>query len=855
MTRRLVSAAAALGALVAVAAPTAGAQVAPDVDRANATAAPGPATDRVIVQWAPRTRAADRAATRADADVTAERRLGDRDFQLVDLRPGQTAADAIAELEADPAVVAAARDGYDAPHAVPNDPLLDELWGLRNLGGPVGVLGFANPLAGADIDAPGAWIRTAGTPSTTVAILDSGYRFEHPDLAGVVWTNPDDPANGDDDDSNGLVDDTHGADFVGPNASSPTTDGDPTDDDLIDGGHGVHTAGTVGAAGGNGVGITGVAQDVRLMPLRVCSRTSSGVSCPQSSQIEAINYAGSHGARVANISLGGRTFNRLRANAFAANPGTLYVISAGNAAVDNDVDEHYPCSTDPTTDANPPNPNAVDNVICVAATDQADGLASFSNWGSTTVDLGAPGADVLSAVSASRIWSDDFEADDFASAWTGSGWGRTAEAPLTSFGINDSPGAAPAPSTLAEALSPPVAIPADVGGCRLHGRRHVSRGGGEFTYRVLSDGTDVYTSASIADTPGGMHSFQTQGIEDVQGTSLRVQLRYSGGSSPTASDGVWLDRLYISCVADVGQAVGYDYASGTSMAAPHVAGAAALAFSLDPGATVTEVRNALLASVDLVPSLAGKTVTGGRLDVSKTIDRFDVVAPAPPALAVSPVGPADDNTPTISGSAEERSTVAVHANGGCAGAPLATVGAGALAAGVAVTVADDSTTAFSATATDTAGNRSTCSGAVTYVERTTVTVPASPGPVAPAPAAPRSPARAICTVPKLKGKKLGAAKRRLRAASCGIGKVVKPKVGRAGRRKAKGRKGKKGKGKVKRARLVVRTTRPAAGQTRPAGTKVRIVMRKAPAAGKRGAKKRGAKRRGAKRPGSKRRGS
>ena len=227
---------------------------------------------------------------------------------------------------------AASRDGYSSLDSVPNDPMFGELWGLSNSGG--GIDGFSGAVAGADVNAPLAWDRTTGSPSTVIADLDSGYRFDSPDLGPVAWTNPGEIAgNSIDDDGNGFVDDVHGYDFVGASADAPSSDSDPTDDNLISGGHGVHTAGTMGAAGNNGVGITGVAQNVRIMPLRVCANSAANedeTRCPFSSQIAAINYAGAMGARAANMSLGGTTFNAPERDAIAANPQTLFVISAGN---------------------------------------------------------------------------------------------------------------------------------------------------------------------------------------------------------------------------------------------------------------------------------------------------------------------------------------------------------------------------------------------------------------------------------------------------------------------------------------------------------------------------------------------
>lgn len=131
--------------------------------------------DDVIVQWAPGADRGDRVEARENADVDFQRNLGNREFQLVEVEPGQTPSEAVAELEADPAVVLAERDGYNAPDALPNDPLFNQLWGLSNLG--LGINGFSGAIAGDDISAIPAWDRTAGSPSVVIADIDSGYRF------------------------------------------------------------------------------------------------------------------------------------------------------------------------------------------------------------------------------------------------------------------------------------------------------------------------------------------------------------------------------------------------------------------------------------------------------------------------------------------------------------------------------------------------------------------------------------------------------------------------------------------------------------------------------------------------------
>lgn len=584
----------------------------------------------LIVQWAGNADHGDKVDAREDAEVDFNSDLGNGDYQSVTVEPGQSTHDALASLNTDPAVTVAERDSYSAPAAIPNDPLFGELWGLENLG--TGVGGFGGAVAGDDISAVEAWNRTIGLPSVVVADVDSGYRFEHPDLANVAWSNPGEIANGKDDDGNGIVDDLHGADFVGSDGEHPVQDGDPTDDDLISGGHGVHTAGTIGAQGNNGVGISGVARNVRLMPLRVCSRFPEleDSRCPISAQIAAINYAAAKGARIVNMSLSGNFFSQAEANAIAGHPGLLFVIAAGNDGGDNDGGEpaplghHYPCDYQSQTDASPPVIGAIDNVICVAATNQADELASFSDWGATSVDLGAPGTEILSTYPFLTPLDDNF-ADEaaFAADWPASsadgGFERTNEAPLTSYGMTDRIGE-PIANQVRETTSPPVTIPPNVG-CKLNQTRFVSLAEGDsYRYSVLLNGIEKVASQPGATGPKLERRFLELPAAFEAGGSVQVRFRFTTGSAPSPESGVWLDDVSIGCVQGIGQASGYGFLQGTSMAAPQVSGAAALLFSLKPSATVSEVRGALLSSVDPVPSLEGKTTSGGRLDVAAALE-------------------------------------------------------------------------------------------------------------------------------------------------------------------------------------------------------------------------------------------
>lgn len=264
--------------------------------------------------------------------------------------------------------------------ATPNDTFYSLLWGMNNTGQTVNNdRGTAN----ADIDANLAWDVWTGSSSFVVGMADSGILRTHQDLAANIWTNPGEIAgNGIDDDRNGYIDDTWGWDFY-------NNDNNPTDDN----GHGSHTAGTVGAAGNNGVGVTGVCWNVKLAGLKIGSASGS---ISVSAAVSAINYCVGKGIRLSNHSWGGGASNTSLSNAItnARNAGHLLVCAAGNGGADgrgdnNDSIPSYPASY------------TQDNIISVAAIDNDNRLATFSNFGATSVDLAAPGVTIASTSNSS----------------------------------------------------------------------------------------------------------------------------------------------------------------------------------------------------------------------------------------------------------------------------------------------------------------------------------------------------------------------------------------------------------------------------------------------------------------------
>jgi hypothetical protein len=245
----------------------------------------------------------------------------------------------------------------------PNDPryIDGSLWGLNNPATP-----------DADIAAAEAWEIRTDAAEVVVGIVDSGLRLSHQDLAANLWVNPAETPDGTDSDGNGFIDDLHGINAI-------LLNGDPSDDQ----GHGSHVAGTIGAVGDNGIGVTGVAWNVRLMGLKFLSSSGGGAA---SDAILCIEYGIDHGADILNNSWGGTVYSAALHEAVAAarDAGVLFVAAAGNSATDNDNLAIFPALL------------PVDNVIAVASTDRTDALSAFSNYGQGSVDIAAPGNEILS---------------------------------------------------------------------------------------------------------------------------------------------------------------------------------------------------------------------------------------------------------------------------------------------------------------------------------------------------------------------------------------------------------------------------------------------------------------------------
>ena len=374
------------------------------------------------------------------------RQAGDNEGVTV-LRTGLGVPDAVRMMLASGTVEYAEPNWIYTHQATSNDPYVTNgsLWGMTGSFG-----------SGASV----AWTNNkTNCGSVYVGIIDEGYMFTHEDIAANAGTNPGEIAgNGTDDDGNGLIDDVNGWDFDGNN----NTVFDGTGDD-----HGTHVAGTIGGVGGNGKGVAGVCWSVKLLDAKFLGSRGGTTA----NAIKAVDYFTTLKTRATNPvaivatnnSWGGGGFSQALKDAIdrANAADILFVAAAGNSGTNNDATASYPSNYDSP------------NVIAVAAIDANGNLASFSQYGATTVDLGAPGV---------GIWS---------SVPTASGAGKRAS--------------------------------------------------------IVS---------------------------------------------------------------------GYASYNGTSMATPHVTGATARYKALYPSATAAQIKAAILGSVIATPSLAGKTLTGGRLNVS-----------------------------------------------------------------------------------------------------------------------------------------------------------------------------------------------------------------------------------------------
>ncbi len=459
-------------------------------------------------------------------------------------------------------------------------------------------------ITGADIGMAQVWDRFDGADTLVIAVLDAGFDFLHPELQGR-WAVNEAEANGlpgVDDDGNGFVDDIRGWDFV-------DDDNDPQDYN----GHGTMTTGVIAAGFDNGIGIPGMLPRVRILPVRALSTAGFGSTAGIAA---GIRYAVARGAHVINFSIGisapGTNATLREAFAAARNAGTIVVAASGNDGLNLDVTPRQPFSY------------GFENIYGVAAYDPAPNLTGFSNHGANTVDIAAPGDHIVTTgiPPALTLLKEDFE------NFTGAGWNVTNSwvvAPDENGG-----------KSLQWTAANTATVSRD--GIDLRGKR-----GGLLTFRLtfqpasVNDGLDVYvlTGSDTIPVSGISRAVDNEVISInlgmVDDASFRLVFRAcvlnrAGNCSSTASPAgrtLRLDDISITHAdLDPAKHTVITVTGGTSLAAPFFAGYAGLMRLAADRTGVPLTRPLMLSGARPEPWLAGKVITGGRLDVAKGLDFY-----------------------------------------------------------------------------------------------------------------------------------------------------------------------------------------------------------------------------------------
>lgn len=528
--------------------------------------------------------------------------IGGRSFAVVGAKSKivkiklQQGGDVVATTQAyqaDPNVEYAQPNYIYHATAIPNDPSYGQLWGMSNTGQTVSASSYPtnNPgTAGKDIDAVLAWDEITDCRSAVVAVLDTGINYTHTDVAGNMW------------DGSGSGFPSHGFDFVdNDNDPMPTGGGEH---------HGTHVAGTIGAIGNNNTGVVGVCWQASIMSVRVLGATGSGTTVDI---ISGIEFASDNGAKVINMSLGNEIpFDQLMSDAitYARDRDVVVVVAAGNGGIDGVGDDN----DGPGDDGNPttsyyPCKFSQNNLLCIAALDQSYNLASFTNYGATSVDVGAPGTNTFSSVAGQEI------TDNFTSGWTLSGgWTSgfcspfevlTNPANYCSIGgyannIDDR-----AYKTFALSGSTAAEL-------EYFAQIDTEAGFDFFSTAMKSSGGDPFAGGgsilqSGSGSTGGFLLGFGHNISPCTTATCSLGFRLTSDSSITLR-GVAIVNFTIRTLQT--NSTNYSVYNGTSMSTSHVTGIATMVRAFNPNYSYSKTVEAINNGGEVVAGLAGITTTG-----------------------------------------------------------------------------------------------------------------------------------------------------------------------------------------------------------------------------------------------------
>lgn len=473
--------------------------------------------------------------------------------------------------------------------AIPNDPRFAQEWGLKNTaqkivspGGPDSPYNSNNPgMSGKDMNMQYAWDITTDCSSVPVAVIDTGINYNQADLAANMW-------NG------GGSYPKHGYDFV-------DNDNDPMDKN----GHGTHVAGTIGAVGNNGIGGTGVCWNASLMAVRVLDATGSGTTA---NVMAGVNFAVTNGAKVINMSLGGGAYDAAFSSSIdnARSSGVIVVVAAGNDGANNDSGSSpsYPCNY------------TQDNILCVAALTQNYSLASFSNYGLTSVDVGAPGVNIVSTWPGTHTTL----SDPLTSGWTAATntttqWGYTSVNTGVVERVLASPsnyGSATYANNTNATIWKGFTVPTfDVAVLNFYSAYDTEYMSDFFSIYAKSGSTSPFSGGTKLDTSSGSStdyesmSYDISPYISASSTSIGFNLTSDASNN---GHGVIVGSFNIETLAYNPNT--YNVISGTSMATPHVAGLVAMIKAYNPGYTYADVIESIKNGGVSVSALASNTTTG-----------------------------------------------------------------------------------------------------------------------------------------------------------------------------------------------------------------------------------------------------
>ena len=549
---------------------------------------------------------------------------------------GKSVEEIINEVKNDPNVESVEPNYYSYPSDLgTNDTFKNNLWNLDNTGQTVTLGNGLTTIGtnGADIDLARAWNVSIGTSDIIVAVIDSGVAYDHPDLVNNMW------------DGTNCVDELgyaisggciHGYDFYN-NSNNPAP---------VLSSHGTHIAGIIAGEANNSAGIAGIGRKVKIMALK-CE--DSNGSFDSVCIVKSIDFAIQNGAKVINASFGSGSFSSSQYDAISRfrAAGGIFVAGAGNESSDNETNHFYPSDYD------------LDNIISVAATDNNDQLADFSNYGSTSVDVGAPGVDIYSTVIYKKDYIENLEAPLDLNPDANSYWGlmnstgsKLLVGDTNAFGVGN--------SYLNNSNNYITSDTVDLSGastfsteftfgavCNDAGTTNASSIAQDdyMALEVSSDGTnfteiskfnELSISAlpkSICGTDNCFNAFSLSLNNSYLNTNFKYRFHWVTDSSTTDKNGCYVYDIRVIHYPPNGANAEYDFLQGTSIATPHVAGLAAYLLSIKPTSTYSQIISNILTSGDAVASLSGKTSTGKRINAYNS-----VLALNPPTVPGAPTG-------------------------------------------------------------------------------------------------------------------------------------------------------------------------------------------------------------------------